>query len=64
MNKYYPLGNYLDECKQEIVRLNYGEIEKILCDKLPNTVFNNKAWWSINDCSHVQSISCQMLNTW
>lgn len=55
MNKYDPLGKYLEISNKEIVRLTYEEIEKIICDKLPKTAFNNKAWWSNNDRSHVQS---------
>lgn len=55
MSKYDPLGKYLKDSNKKIVKLNYEEIEKILSDKLPNTSFKNKAWWSNNDRSHVQS---------
>lgn len=57
MSKYDPLEKYLDESNKEIVHLTYAEIEKILNEKLPKTVFKNKAWWSNNDRSHVQSAS-------
>lgn len=57
MSKYDPLGKYLENSNKEIVQLNYEEIEKILCDKLPDTSYKNKAWWSNNDRSHVQSAS-------
>lgn len=55
MSKYNPLGVYLEDSKVKIVKLSYAEIEKILCDKLPETASKNKAWWSNNDRSHVQS---------
>lgn len=57
MSKYDPLGRYLIEQGKETIELSYKEIEEIIGDKLPITASNNKAWWSNNDRSHVQSAS-------
>ena len=55
MDKYNPLGSYLEKQNMNQIKLSYEEIEIIIGDKLPVTASNNKAWWSNNDRSHVQS---------
>lgn len=55
MKKYDPLMIMLDKCGKESITLSYEEIEIIIGDKLPNTAYKKKEWWSNNDISHSQS---------
>lgn len=53
MGKYDPLFKYLQDQNKNQVILNYEEIEKIICQKLPYSAYTYKVWWDNN--SHVQS---------
>jgi len=56
MGKYDKLATYFSNINQNKVRLSFGEIENILCFKLPNSARKYRPWWA-NDKTHIQSIS-------
>ncbi len=55
MGKYYPLYEYLKRHSNDIIVLNYEEIEQIISAKLPASAYKYKEWWDNN--SHIQSVS-------
>ncbi len=48
MSKYAPLQDYLVRQNRPVVPLTFGEIEKALGFKLPNSAYRHRAWWSNN----------------
>ena len=53
MNKYYPIGKYLEKTNREVISLSFEQIEDILGFSLPNSAFNHKAWWG--NGGHIQA---------
>jgi len=45
--KYTPLEHYLRELpeSQREVALRFGQIERILNDKLPSSAYEDRRWW-------------------
>ena len=52
-NRYTALAEYLKRRSGGKVRLNFGEIEKIIHGPLPQSARNHRAWWA-NDKFHSQ----------
>lgn len=52
--KYRPLAQYLAKQTDSHVTLSFSEIEEILADKLPESAYKHKAWWS-NTKTHSQA---------
>jgi hypothetical protein len=54
MDKYYPLGQYLQNSKKSTELLTFSEITKILGSPLPCSALTYRQWWE-NDKIHSQS---------
>ena len=54
MDRYVPLGRYLQQQSQASVTLTFRQIEKIIGRLLPASAFIHSAWWA-NDITHVQA---------
>ncbi|MBG0763708.1 MAG: hypothetical protein H0S78_02285 [Tissierellales bacterium] len=46
VSKYIPLEEYLKEKNEPHIKLTYKEIEEIINDKLPESAYKYKGWWS------------------
>lgn len=46
MSKYTPLVEYLSRQPGAEIRLSFAEIERVICDTLPASAHNHRAWWS------------------
>lgn len=44
--KYRKIGEYLDECSEDLVTLSYDEVEEILGFSLPSSAHNHRPWWA------------------
>jgi hypothetical protein len=55
MTKYEPLTHFLRRQTREEVRLSFGDIEKIIGDKLPSSAAHHRAWWSNNPSNSVMT---------
>lgn len=58
MGKYGPLSQYLRKSGQDLVRMRFEEIEKVLGFELPPSSRRHRAWWSNNPENNV------MTNAW
>ena len=56
MSKYEPLERYLRAQRADEVPMTFGEIERVLGAKLPNSKFN-RAWWSNNPNNNVMTLA-------
>ena len=56
MNRYQPLGEYLETLDANPVALTFPEIERIIRDDLPYAARNYRPWWA-NGQSHTQARS-------
>lgn len=54
-NKYWPLHIYLQNCEQDALRLTFGEIERLLGQRLPDSARSQRAWWSNRSQGAVQA---------
>ncbi len=54
MGKYEPLGDFLRSQKLERISMTFGEIERILKAKLPDSK-KHRAWWSNNPDNNVMT---------
>jgi hypothetical protein len=54
MSKYGPLGDYLRKQRTNRVAMTFGEIERIIGAKLPNSQ-RYPAWWSNNPFNNVMT---------
>jgi hypothetical protein len=45
-SKYEPLFAYLTSRPESVVRLSFGEIERILGQELPNSARRYRPWWA------------------
>ena len=45
MSKYDPLGKYLENSEKNCIKLSFAEIEKIINEKLPNSLYEYPAAW-------------------
>jgi len=50
-DKYIGLANYLKNKKENVVTLFFHEIENLVGDKLPESAYRHRAFWS-NTHSH------------
>jgi len=50
-SSYYRLMKYLQQQDQDMLRLTFAEIEKILGSSLPPSAYEHRAWWA-NSHSH------------
>jgi hypothetical protein len=55
MTKYEPLTHFLRRQARDEVRMTFGEIEKIIGDKLPSSAAHHRAWWSNNPSNSVMT---------
>ena len=46
ISKYYSLEKYLDRQKDNLIKLTFTEIEKILGEVLPPSAYKYPAWWA------------------
>jgi hypothetical protein len=53
MSKYDPLGTFLAGRPDDEIPLSFGEVERILGFRLPDSARNWPAWWSNNPGTHV-----------
>jgi len=53
-NKYDPLADYLQNSRENSVRLSFREIEQMLGESLPASARKYRPWWA-NDATHVQA---------
>ena len=53
MSKYAPLGTFLAGRPDDEIPMNFGEVERILGFRLPDSARNWPAWWSNNPGTHV-----------
>ena len=54
MDRYVPLGKYLQKQSQTSVTLTFRQIEEIIGRLLPASAFIHPAWWA-NDTTHIQA---------
>jgi hypothetical protein len=54
MGKYEPLGEFLRSQRLERINITFGEIERILKVKLPDSK-KHRAWWSNNPDNNVMT---------
>ena len=54
MGKYEPLGEFLRSQRVERISMTFGEIERILKTKLPDSK-KHRAWWSNNPDNNVMT---------
>ncbi|MCW4051403.1 MAG: GIY-YIG nuclease family protein [Candidatus Bathyarchaeota archaeon] len=50
--KYRKIGEYLDECSDDVVTLSYDEVEEILGFGLPDSAFEHRPWWANSGQPH------------
>ena len=55
MSKYAPLADHLRSSGQESVAMTFGDIERIIGAKLPQSAFNHRAWWSNNPTNNIMT---------
>ena len=56
-DKYLLLREFLGKSRQPLIQLSFKQIEQIIHNKLPPSVFKySKSWWS-NNRDHSQAIS-------
>jgi hypothetical protein len=55
MNKYDPLGVFLKSQPLAQVPMTFAEIEKVIGDKLPNSAYRHRPWWSNNPSNSVMT---------
>jgi len=55
MGKYEPLSQYLRKSGQNLVRMRFEEIEKVLGFPLPPSSRRHRAWWSNNPDNNVMT---------
>ncbi len=46
---YEQFTKYLDDIGEDSFSISFGEIEKIIGEKLPESAFQYQAWWSNSD---------------
>ncbi len=51
-SKYTPLFHFLSSSRQDLIKLNFSEIERILGVSLPKSAYNYRAWWSNSGHRH------------
>jgi hypothetical protein len=54
MSKYVNLGEYLRRQKNELVRMTFAEVERVIGHKLPSSS-RYPAWWSNNPSNNVMT---------
>ncbi len=54
-SKYYPLQEYLRQCGEDEISLDFATIERILGLSLPRTAHTQRAWWSNRSTGAVQA---------
>lgn len=52
MSKYEALSQFLGRAGEAARRMSFGDIERILGFKLPNSAYKHEAWWSNNETGH------------
>lgn len=55
MSKYSPLTEHLSRQSREFVPMTFGEIEKIINQRLPKSARSYRAWWSNNPSNSVMT---------
>ncbi len=55
MTKYTALGDYLKRQRGDRVRMAFGEIERIIGAKLPQSARRHRPWWGNNSSNHVNA---------
>ena len=55
MNKYYPIGEYLDKINRDVITLSFEQMEGILGFSLPSSARNHEAWWSNGGHKHAKA---------
>lgn len=55
MTKYEPLTHFLRRQPRDEVRMTFGDIEKVIGDKLPSSAAHHRAWWSNNPSNSVMT---------
>lgn len=55
MTKYEPLTQFLRRQPRDEVRMTFGDIEKVIGDKLPSSAAHHRAWWSNNPSNSVMT---------
>ena len=46
MAKYDPLHNHLKQARTSRVEMSFADIERIVGDKLPESAWKHRPWWS------------------
>lgn len=54
-SKYEPLTEFLRRQAGAVVRMSFGEIERVIGAKLPPSAMHHRAWWSNNAQNNVMT---------
>lgn len=54
-NKYEPLGGFLRKQSTSRVPMTFSEIEAVIGDRLPNSAYRHRPWWSNNPSNSVMT---------
>jgi hypothetical protein len=57
MLKYQPLQDHLSRIWRDRYPITFEEIERIIGDKLPDSAYRHRAWWSNNPSNSVITYS-------
>ncbi len=55
MGKYEPLTDFLRRQARDEVRMSFGDIERVIGVKLPQSSTRHRAWWSNNPSNSVMT---------
>lgn len=53
MTKYEPLQEYLQSRGLDSIPMTFEQIEQLIGEKLPNSAFKHRPWWSNNPSNSV-----------
>jgi hypothetical protein len=56
-SKYAPLTEFLRRQRRPVVRMSFGEIERVIGSKLPSSATRHRAWWSNNEQNNVMTMA-------
>lgn len=54
-SKYYPLHEFFQQCKADLVALTLVQVQEIIGTALPPTALSQRAWWSNRRVANAQS---------
>jgi hypothetical protein len=55
VGKYEPLTEFLRKQRTERIAMTFGEIERVVGFKLPQSALHHRAWWSNNPSNSVMT---------